>query len=134
MEGDMIRREPSTVIDRRRPWTVTAPADPTGVTVAAAEMGGVQRALNVTDLDEAMGYHLVLFEKPAQAGTPHHLGVEVGSTDDVVAATRRLAPGGLPTEVEDGVTCSHALQDKVWVAGADACCATQDESPREPAQ
>ena len=48
--------------------------------------------------------------------------VVVGATQtsgEVVAATRRLAAEGLPTEVEDGVTCCHALQDKVWVSGAD---------------
>jgi catechol 2,3-dioxygenase-like lactoylglutathione lyase family enzyme len=108
-------------------------------------MGRVQLALNVSDLDEAIGFYsklfetepakrrsgyanfvvtdpplkLVLFENPAQAGTLNHLGVEVGSSGEVIAATRRLAAQGLPTEVEDGVTCCHALQDKVWVAGAD---------------
>jgi catechol 2,3-dioxygenase-like lactoylglutathione lyase family enzyme len=108
-------------------------------------MGRVQLALNVSDLDEAVGFYsklfqtepakrrpgyanfavadpplkLVLFENPEQAGTLNHLGVEVGTTDEVVNATRRLAAEGLPTEVEDGVTCCHALQDKVWVAGAD---------------
>jgi len=46
--------------------------------------------------------------------------VEVESPDEVVAATRRLSAEGLPTEVEEGVTCCHALQDKVWVSGADA--------------
>ncbi len=39
--------------------------------------------------------------------------------DEVVAATRRLAAEGLVTEVQDGVTCCHALQDKVWVDGPD---------------
>jgi catechol 2,3-dioxygenase-like lactoylglutathione lyase family enzyme len=108
-------------------------------------MGRVQLALNVSDLDEAIGFYsklfetepakrhpgyanfavvdpplkLVLFENAAQAGSLNHLGVEVGSTDDVIAATHRLAAEGLPIEVEDGVTCCHALQDKVWVAGAD---------------
>ena len=108
-------------------------------------MGRVQLALNVTDLDEAIGFYsklfqtepakrrpgyanfavadpplkLVLFENPAQAGTLNHLGVEVATTGEVVPATRRLAAEGLATEVEDGVTCCHALQDKVWVAGAD---------------
>jgi hypothetical protein len=43
----------------------------------------------------------------------------VSSTSEVVAATQRLSASGLATEVEDGVTCCHALQDKVWVAGAD---------------
>jgi catechol 2,3-dioxygenase-like lactoylglutathione lyase family enzyme len=108
-------------------------------------MGRVQLALNVSDLDEAVAFYtklfqtepakrrpgyanfavadpplkLVLFENAAEAGTLNHLGVEVGSTDEVVTATRRLAAQGLPTAVEEGVTCCHALQDKVWVAGAD---------------
>jgi catechol 2,3-dioxygenase-like lactoylglutathione lyase family enzyme len=108
-------------------------------------MGRVQLALNVSDLDEAIGFYsklfdtepakrrmgyanfviadpplkLVLFENPAQAGTLNHLGVEVSSSGEVVAATQRLAAQGLPVEVEDGVTCCHALQDKVWVASAD---------------
>jgi len=98
----------------------------------------VQLALNVTDLDEAVDFYsklfqtepakrrpgyanfavvdpplkLVLFENPSQAGTLNHLGVEVGTADDVVVATRRLSALGLQTDVEDGVTCCHALQDK----------------------
>lgn len=135
----------STFIDRRRPCTATAPSDPATATATAADMGRVQLALNVSDLDEAIGFYsklfetepakrrsgyanfvvadpplkLVLFENPSEAGTLNHLGVEVTSTGEVVAATRRLAAQGLPTEVEDGVTCCHALQDKVWVTGAD---------------
>jgi hypothetical protein len=35
----------------------------------------------------------------------------------VVAATQRLAAGGLPVDVEEGTTCCYALQDKVWVTG-----------------
>jgi len=108
-------------------------------------VGRVQLALNVSNLDDAVDFYsklfatqpakrrsgyanfavanpplkLVLFENPGQAGTLNHLGVEVGSSDEVAAATRRLASEGLRTEVEDGVTCCHALQDKVWVSGAD---------------
>jgi len=43
--------------------------------------------------------------------------VEVASAEEVVAATSRLAKGGLPTQVEDGTTCCYALQDKVWATG-----------------
>lgn len=108
-------------------------------------MSRVQLALNVSDLDEAIAFYaklfqaqpakrrpgyanfaiadpplkLVLFENPAAAGSLNHLGVEVASAAEVVASTRRLAQEGLATEVEDGVTCCHALQDKVWVEGAD---------------
>jgi catechol 2,3-dioxygenase-like lactoylglutathione lyase family enzyme len=115
------------------------------VTATAAEVGRVQLALNVSDLEAAIDFYsklfqtapakrhtgyanfavadpplkLVLFENPANAGTLNHLGVEVGTADEVVRATKRLAAEGLSTEVEDGVTCCHALQDKVWVTGAD---------------
>jgi catechol 2,3-dioxygenase-like lactoylglutathione lyase family enzyme len=105
----------------------------------------VQLALNVSDLDEAVSFYrklfqsepakrrpgyanfaiaepplkLVLFENPEAAGTLNHLGVEVGSTAEVVSATERLGAEGLPTVVEEGTVCCHALQDKVWVSGAD---------------
>ena len=141
----MIHVNQSTPIDRRWLWTAIANVVPARATASAAEMGRVQLALNVSDLDEAIGFYsklfeaepakrrsgyanfavadpplkLVLFENPPQAGTLNHLGVEVGSAGEVVAATQRLAARGLPTEVEDGVTCCHALQDKVWVTGAD---------------
>jgi catechol 2,3-dioxygenase-like lactoylglutathione lyase family enzyme len=108
-------------------------------------MGRVQLALNVSDLDEAVDFYsklfatdpakrrpgyanfaiadpplkLVLFENPGQAGTLNHLGVEVPSTQEVADASRRLCAEGLPIAVEEGVTCCHALQDKVWVSGAD---------------
>jgi catechol 2,3-dioxygenase-like lactoylglutathione lyase family enzyme len=104
-------------------------------------MSRVQLALNVDDIDTAVAFYstlfgaepakrrpgyanfalespalkLVLIESPGQGGTLNHLGVEVGSTDDVVEATRRYAEAGLSTAVEDGTTCCYALQDKVWV-------------------
>src|SRR5664280_3571657 len=33
------------------------------------------------------------------------------STAEVIAATRRAEPAGLPTQVEEGTTCCYALQD-----------------------
>jgi catechol 2,3-dioxygenase-like lactoylglutathione lyase family enzyme len=106
-------------------------------------MSRVQLALNVNDIDEAVSFYaklfgtepakrkpgyanfaiaepplkLVLLENPGQGGSINHLGVEVGSTDEVVAATRRLMAEGLETRIEDGTTCCYALQDKVWVHG-----------------
>ena len=106
-------------------------------------MSRVQLALNVDDVDEAVTFYsrlfgaepakrrpgyanfalddpalkLVLIENPGHGGTLNHLGVEVASPDDVVAATSRLSAEGLPTRVEDGTTCCYALQDKVWVTG-----------------
>ena len=106
-------------------------------------MSRVQLALNVDDIDAAVAFcselfsaqpakrrpgyanfaiddpalKLVLIENPGSGGTLNHLGVEVASTEEVVAATSRLAKGGLPTQLEDGTTCCSALQDKVWATG-----------------
>ena len=106
-------------------------------------MSRIQLALNVDDIDQAVSFYsrlfdaepakrrpgyanyalddpalkLVLIENPGHGGTVNHLGVEVASTDEVVAATRRYTEAGMSTEVEDGTTCCYALQDKVWVSG-----------------
>jgi len=105
----------------------------------------VQLALNVSDLDEAVDFYsklfatepakrrpgyanfaiaepplkLVLIEGEATPGSLNHLGVEVESTDEVRAATSRLAGEGLATATEDEVSCCYAVQDKVWVDGPD---------------
>ena len=34
----------------------------------------------------------------------------------MVAETQRLGGLGMATEIEDGVVCCHAEQDKVWVS------------------
>jgi len=107
-------------------------------------MSRVQLALNVTDLTDAVNFYskllgarptklrpgyanfavsdpplkLVLIEDRTQTpGSLNHLGIEMGSTDEVAAAQARLASSGLATTVEDGVSCCYALQDKVWVDG-----------------
>jgi catechol 2,3-dioxygenase-like lactoylglutathione lyase family enzyme len=101
----------------------------------------VQLALNVDNIDQAVTFYsllfnappakrrpgyanfaldepalkLVLIENPGHGGSLNHLGVEVASSEEVVAETRRFAGLGLSTQVEDGTTCCYALQDKVWV-------------------
>ena len=61
---------------------------------------------------------LVLIEgEPEQATVLDHLGVEVATTDEVTAASTRLAGLGLNTLDENDTTCCYALQDKVWVHG-----------------
>ena len=107
-------------------------------------MSRVQLALNVSDLEQAIDFYTRLFgAEPAkrrpgyanfaiaepplklvllegEAGEPtrmDHLGVEVPSTDEVGAATDRLADAGLATRVEENTTCCYAVQDKVWVPG-----------------
>jgi catechol 2,3-dioxygenase-like lactoylglutathione lyase family enzyme len=52
-------------------------------------------------------------------GALNHLGVEVGSSDEVSEATQRLLEEGLATTVEDSTTCCYAIQDKVWVHDPD---------------
>jgi catechol 2,3-dioxygenase-like lactoylglutathione lyase family enzyme len=109
-------------------------------------MSRVQLALNVSNLSEAIEFYsklfgcepakirdgyanfavaepplkLVLIEKPDEAGTLNHLGVEVESTDHVQSAIARLQGQGMDTLVEDETTCCYAVQDKVWVDGPDA--------------
>jgi catechol 2,3-dioxygenase-like lactoylglutathione lyase family enzyme len=53
------------------------------------------------------------------SGALNHLGVEVGSADDVARATARLSGAGLVTSVEASTTCCYAVQDKVWVQDPD---------------
>ncbi|MDX3236389.1 ArsI/CadI family heavy metal resistance metalloenzyme [Streptomyces sp. ME03-5709C] len=61
---------------------------------------------------------LVLIEGEADQDTRlDHLGVEVGSTEQVAAATGRLREAGLATFEENDTSCCYALQDKVWVTG-----------------
>jgi catechol 2,3-dioxygenase-like lactoylglutathione lyase family enzyme len=64
---------------------------------------------------------LVLLEgEPGQATVMDHLGVEVEGSDEVAAATDRLAALGLFTQVENDTSCCYAVQDKVWVHGPGA--------------
>jgi catechol 2,3-dioxygenase-like lactoylglutathione lyase family enzyme len=108
-------------------------------------MSRVQLALNVSDLDKAVGFYsklfatepaklrpgyanfaiaepplkLVLIEGGGESGSLNHLGVEVDSTDEVAAANTRLTGEGLSCATEDEVTCCFAVQDKVWVDAPD---------------
>ena len=107
-------------------------------------MSRVQLALRVSDLDGSVAFYsklfgvepakrrsgyanfaveepplkLVLIEgEPDQPTVLDHLGVEVFSSDEVVAATGRLTDAGLVTLTEENTECCYALQDKVWVRG-----------------
>lgn len=107
--------------------------------------GRVQLALNVTDLEAAVRHYrdvfgvepakerpgyanfaitdpplkLVLFENPGAASPLNHLGVEVASAADVVAAADRFAGAGLRHTMVEADRCCHAVQDKVWVDAPD---------------
>ncbi|WP_327063761.1 VOC family protein [Kitasatospora purpeofusca] len=61
---------------------------------------------------------LVLIEGPGGEDTRlDHLGIEVGSTEEVSATATRLKDAGLATFEENDTSCCYALQDKVWVHG-----------------
>jgi catechol 2,3-dioxygenase-like lactoylglutathione lyase family enzyme len=53
------------------------------------------------------------------AGALNHLGIEVESPEEVVAATARLTAEGLVLDVQEPTTCCYALQDKAWVNDPD---------------
>jgi catechol 2,3-dioxygenase-like lactoylglutathione lyase family enzyme len=107
-------------------------------------MSRVQLALRVADLEGSIAFYsrlfgaepakrrpgyanfaiaepplkLVLLEGAAGAETRmDHLGVEVGSTEEVSLAAKRLEDAGLATFEENDTSCCYALQDKVWVTG-----------------
>ncbi|MGO9343324.1 MAG: ArsI/CadI family heavy metal resistance metalloenzyme [Acidimicrobiales bacterium] len=53
------------------------------------------------------------------SGALNHLGVEVGSAEEVSAATQRLAAAGLDPDFQESTTCCYAVQDKAWVTDPD---------------
>jgi catechol 2,3-dioxygenase-like lactoylglutathione lyase family enzyme len=101
----------------------------------------IQLALNVDDVEAATAFYaklfgtepaktrpgyanfaivdpplkLVLLENPGSGGTLNHLGVEVGSVDEVDAEQTRLAAVGLASTEERDSTCCYAEQTKFWV-------------------
>lgn len=105
----------------------------------------IQLALNVTDIEAATTFYadlfgvqpakrrpgyanfvvadpplkLVLFENADATSSLNHLGVEVASSADVLAATRRFAAAGLAHSTAAVDTCCHAVQDKAWVQAPD---------------
>jgi Glyoxalase/Bleomycin resistance protein/Dioxygenase superfamily len=107
-------------------------------------MSRVQLALNVDNLDDAIGFYrrlfntepakvkpgyanfavvepplkLILVENPGHGGSINHLGVEMGDVATVDAEQTRLADMGLASIDERGTTCCYAKQDKFWVEGA----------------
>jgi catechol 2,3-dioxygenase-like lactoylglutathione lyase family enzyme len=52
-------------------------------------------------------------------GALSHLGIQVGSTEDVLAVRERWAREGLVPHDEMQTECCHALQDKAWVRDPD---------------
>ena len=107
-------------------------------------MSRVQLALNVSNIDEAVAFYSKLFNtevnkrKPGYAnfaidepplklvliegaggGTLNHLGVEVETAEEVVAAEGRLSADGVVTTGVDDTTCCYALKTETWVSDPD---------------
>lgn len=106
-------------------------------------MARVQVALNVSDLSASVDFYsklfgvephkvrsdyanfivdepplkLVLIANGGLAGTLNHIGVEVSSTAEVVAAAESAEHEGLATSLREATSCCYSLQDKVWVHG-----------------
>ena len=52
-------------------------------------------------------------------GALSHLGIQVASTDDVVAVREHWIERGLVARVEEKTDCCYAIQDKAWVDDPD---------------
>lgn len=103
-------------------------------------------ALNVKDVEQSIEFYKKLFglepskvrtgyakfdvENPplnftlnqapfGERGALSHLGIQVGSTDDVLAMRRKWAQAGLFTRDEMQTDCCYATQDKTWVRDPD---------------
>ena len=55
----------------------------------------------------------------SERGALSHLGIQVASTDDVLAMREKWAESGLVARDEMQTTCCYALQDKAWVSDPD---------------
>ena len=64
--------------------------------------------------------NLTLNEKKfAERGALSHLGIQVASTNDVLAMREQWLASGLLTRDEMQTSCCYALQDKTWVKDPD---------------
>ena len=103
-------------------------------------------ALNVRDVDASVRFYQSLFSMapnkvrpgyakfdvaspplnlslnqgtPESPGTLSHLGIQVSSTEDVLAVRQQWLEAGLDPRDEMQTNCCYALQDKSWVTDPD---------------
>ncbi len=95
--------------------------------------------------------NFTLNEGPVNSrGALSHLGIQVRSTEDVLATRQKWNDAGLLTREETQTNCCYAMQDKAWVRDPDgnewevfvvlednlpessACCGTDAESCATP--
>ena len=64
--------------------------------------------------------NLTLNEVPfGERGALSHLGIQVSSTEDVLAMREKWVTAGLDTQEEMQTNCCYAIQDKIWVRDPD---------------
>ncbi len=103
-------------------------------------------SLNVKDLEKSVEFYRRLFEiepvkiktdyakfdlqkpplnfvlnqsSPQKSGSLSHLGIQVASTEEVLAIKSRWERSGLAARDEMQTNCCYALQDKTWVRDPD---------------
>lgn len=54
-----------------------------------------------------------------ERGALSHLGIQLASTEDVIAMRERWSEAGLVTRDEMQTSCCYAVQDKTWVSDPD---------------
>ena len=82
-----------------------------------------------------------------ERGALSHLGIQVSSTEDVLAMRQKWTSAGLAPRDEMQTNCCYAVQDKTWIqdpdgneweafvvlqdnlATSDACCTTESPQP-----
>lgn len=63
---------------------------------------------------------LVLYASPRPpGGALSHVGLRVGTTEELVAIQQRLEMAGIATQRQEGVECCYARQTKFWAADPD---------------
>ena len=67
---------------------------------------------------DAPPLNLALTAHPTATAHPGHFGLQVATTEDVVARHTALAVH-YPVQIEQDVRCCYARQDKVWVTDPD---------------
>jgi catechol 2,3-dioxygenase-like lactoylglutathione lyase family enzyme len=70
-------------------------------------------------VEPALNFTLNEGERDGELGALNHAGIQVASTDDVLATRLRLQRAGLATFDELDTTCCYARQDKIWVQDPD---------------
>lgn len=63
--------------------------------------------------------NLSLLSSTGHISSVNHLGIEVGSLEDIAAWKQRLQEAGIIEHAEENVACCFARQDKLWISDPD---------------